>query len=457
MMRSLYSGVSGLKVHQTKMDVIGNNIANVNTVAFKSSSVTFSEVFYQTTQAASGSNAETGKGGTNAKQIGLGSNVGSISTSIENEGASQRTDNAFDLKIGGNSFFVVQNNGSQCFTRAGNFKIDDSGTLVTQTGAKVLGWQVDDDNNVVKDLVSPLNVKSAKFTYTSPAATTANTISGNLNEEDDSFAANEPVPISVRFYDSLGYSYTATVNVNQNVAADGTKTYTLTAGDVFKEGKKTNLTFTIDNTNMSFDVNTGHPIPTGQDADGNDICQFNMTFSAMTQANSGLTQEEWDELVLVPTDIDDINVDYSQLTALGDKTKITVDYGDTSGNNKGKAVGKMTGLSVQDDGTIVGSYSNGDVKVLGQIVVATFANPSGLEKIGDNYYEATLSSGLFDGIGSDITSTGGSISSGVLEMSNVDLASEFTEMITTQRGYQANSRIITVSDTMIEELVNLKR
>ena len=151
MMRSMYSAVSGLKAHQTRMDVIGNNIANVNTVAYKSQSMTFSEVFYQTTQIASGPNAETGKGGTNAMQIGLGSSVGSISTAISSEGGSERTDNAFDLKIGGSSFFIVNSAGNTFFTRAGNFKVDESGALVTTGGANVMGWQVDESGNAKRE------------------------------------------------------------------------------------------------------------------------------------------------------------------------------------------------------------------------------------------------------------------------------------------------------------------
>ncbi|MDD6571000.1 MAG: flagellar hook-basal body complex protein, partial [Thermoflexaceae bacterium] len=259
MMRSLYSGVSGLKVHQTKMDVIGNNIANVNTVAYKASSVTFSEVFYQTTQSASGANTETGKGGTNAKQIGLGSNVGAISTSITSEGASQRTDNAFDLKISGQSFFVVQSNGEQLFTRAGNFTLDNAGYLVTSTGAYVMGWQVDEETGeIIKDTVSPLQPKSTKFSYTTPEATTNFTVSGNLNKEDTNFKNGKPVPMSVKFYDSLGYEYTANINIEQS-AAD-VNTYNLTLGDIYCNNKKTNLV--LNDTNLGqikFDANTGKP------------------------------------------------------------------------------------------------------------------------------------------------------------------------------------------------------
>jgi flagellar hook protein FlgE len=144
------------------------------------------------------------------------------------------------------------------------------------------------------------------------------------------------------------------------------------------------------------------------------------------------------------------------LTMYADTGKITPSYG-IDGVGTGKAVGKMTSVGINDSGCIVASYSNGDTKIIGQIAVTTFSNPSGLEKVGENLYSATLNSGTFDGVGQDVKSTDGKITSGYLEMSNVDLASEFTSMITTQRGYQANSRIITVSDSMLEELINLKR
>jgi flagellar hook protein FlgE len=155
MMRSLFSGVSGLKVHQTKMDVIGNNIANVNTIGFKASSVNFSDVLYQTTQHASGPNADTGTTGRNAKQIGLGANVASITASMTTPGASQRTDNPFDVMIEGDSFFIVNSGGSNYFTKAGAFGVDEFGTLCTSTGASVMGWQVDpnDPTKTIADAV----------------------------------------------------------------------------------------------------------------------------------------------------------------------------------------------------------------------------------------------------------------------------------------------------------------
>ena len=443
MMRSMYSAVSGLKAHQTRMDVIGNNIANVNTVAYKSQSMTFTEVFYQTTQTASGPNAETGKGGTNAMQIGLGSSVGSISTAISTEGAAERTDNPYDLKISGDAFFIVSNAGNTYFTRAGNFKVDESGALVTSGGANVMGWQVDENGKTVKDVVSKLYVNSPEFTYTSPERTSAVNFTGNINA-----GSKDTVTTTLEFYDSVGNSYQATVNIKYaGVQGDNTQ-YTMEPVSVSKNGNPTDLTFTVSGP-LSFNTLTGL-------ADQSNA-EIKLTFSndaTLSQTNENVDLRTIGESETSPV----LTLDASGITMFADKTSIKGDRGiGTDKVGAGKAVGKMTSVGIDNSGFIVASYSNGDTRNIGQIAVTTFSNPEGLEKVGDNLYSATLNSGTFDGIGEDISATDGSISSGVLEMSNVDLSSEFTNMITTQRGYQANSRIITVSDTLLEELINLKR
>lgn len=436
MMRSLFSAVSGLKAHQTKMDVIGNNIANVNTVAYKSQSVTFGDVYYQTTQVATGPNEASGKGGTNAKQIGLGSTVGAISVDPTAQGASERTDNTWDLMISGDKFFVVSNAGNTYFTRAGDFTYDASGALVTQSGANVMGWVTNDQGEIVKDVVQPLYVKSDEFTYTMPEQTTNLKVSGNINSSSGNFAKGSGTSgadgdqkgetLTLSFYDNLGYSYQATIAVTQ---VDKYNYHTEVTG-VTKEGKAADLTVTFDH-DISFNPTTGL-------LDGTDS-SLDFTITGGADADSFVK--------------DTIAVDISNLKSIGDETKF--EYIDVAG--KGKAVGKMSSVGIQDDGRIIASYSNGDTVVIGQIATQSFTNAAGLEKVGTNMYAATLNSGEFDGVGEDITSAGGSMVSGTIEMSNVDLASEFTDMITTQRGFQANSRIITVSDTMLEELINLKR
>ncbi len=435
MMRSLYSGVSGLKVHQTKMDVIGNNIANVNTVGFKSSTVTFKDVFYQTTQSASGPNETTGTGGQNAKQIGLGVSLGSISKNITSEGGSQRTDNPFDMKLSGDGFFIVNKAGVNYFTRAGAFTTDAAGNLVNGDGYNVMGWQADKDGNVIKDTVSKLTIKTADKLQTKAAKTEKTSFTGNINASDSSFVSDGKggytggITMSAQIYDSVGQQYLLTFNVLKTKTANE---YTVTPTSL-KSADGTDRTTAIDTKNayttLTFDADTG--------------ALKSSTATAPLNIN-------WDGAGVTGRAPQPISIDFSGLTSVATETS-------THSSSDGKAVGTMTGVGVQTDGRIIAAYSNGDNVCIGQIAVATFDNPAGLEAVGNTMYQTTMNSGTFDGIGEDVSAGGGSITTGVLEMSNVDLSTEFTEMITTQRGFQANSRIITVSDTMIEELTNLKR
>ena len=211
MMRSMYSGVAGLKTHQTKMDVIGNNIANVNTVAYKSQSVTFSELMYQTTQNASGANALTGTAGINARQIGLGVKMGAINTAITTEGASQTTNNPFDIRITGESFFIVSNGMDTFFTRDGSFYVDGAGNLaMTSNGYNVMGWQVDPETmDIKKDTVSALRVMSPENMTYPPEATTKAYAAGILDKNDTDVTSPSGKTMNLQFYDRLGYSYTA--------------------------------------------------------------------------------------------------------------------------------------------------------------------------------------------------------------------------------------------------------
>ena len=449
MMRSLYSGVSGLKVHQTKMDVIGNNIANVNTVGFKAQRVSFSELFYQTTQSASGPNAETSTGGQNAKQIGLGASVGQISINISQEGGSQSTGNAFDLKINGSSFFVVESGGAEYYTKAGNFTTDGFGNLVTGSGAYVMGYTAQRDNAtgdfvLQTDEARPISLYGDEYMYTAPAQTTSATMTGNINSEDADFTTTGigyKAP-DLYVYDSLGNKYGIQMKIEQ--VEGSTTEYTMTPLKVFKGTEE------IEDMSAIF---VGDGVTT--DADGNTA--ISLTFNGTT----GLIETDPAELTINVLDADgdkadafqqDIVMDFSCLTCYGSEYTVTAEK-DTLGG--GKAVGNMISVGIQTDGKIIASYDNGDTACIGQIATATFANPAGLEKAGDNMYSSTMNSG--DATVGDITSFGEQMSSGVVEMSNVDLAAEFTDMIVTQRGFQANSRVITTSDTMIEELINLKR
>ena len=568
MMRALYSGVAGLKTHQTRMDVIGNNIANVNTTAYKSSSMTFSELMSQTTQKASGANATTGVGGTNAKQIGLGVKAGAINTAITTQGSAQSTGNPFDIMITGDNFFVVNNGSENFFTRDGSFYVDGAGNLaMTSTGYNVMGWGVDETTgNIKQDTVSALRIMSAANMTYPPEATTQANISGILDENDKDVTSANGKTVNLNFFDARGYSYTAKFTFKQS-GGDKTNEYSmelsklldstgaeidiskLKFGNRSQQKMETKVTLntdaykwdgkvlktkdgTTDVANLADIFKADGSLITPADDAAAQKQQKALDAIAKAYGYEGSTDEFLNLYITSTADKDkqltiqdllgnmmagkttdvlpadgsaitmegryfegttvvfnkdtgklesvggsttnlnvnaafsalggnfsDVTIDLSECTNYDNKGTSTIGAtsGDLDGLGTGRRLGDMIGVSIQKDGMIYASYDNGMTKLLGQIATAAFANASGLEKEGDNLYSATLNSGEFDGIGVDITAGGGYMSTGQLEMSNVDLSSEFTEMITTQRGFQANSRIITVSDTLLEELTNLKR
>lgn len=573
MMRSMYSAVSGLKTHQTKMDVIGNNIANVNTVAFKSSSVVFQDVLYQMTSNASGANAATGTGGVNAKQIGLGVTTGATNLSITTSGAAETTGRAFDIRLSDQSttnFFVVNNGSENLFTRAGSFYVDGAGNLcMTSTGYTVMGWQVDPTTgNIKKDTVSALRVMQTSNLTSAPEATTQANVSGIIDKNDKDVLSDNGLVKTLTFFDNLGYSYTArfamkstgtdgkyTVELEKILNSDGTTFYdaetkktqdgkTVNVEDIFGK-KETDITLgTYKQVQSGYFLNTDGKIYVGSSVDKNklltyskekksftcadgtgpyslkqvygisdamqskinpptgttatvkatvdtqtgvltltgDVADYEIAFSTKDGTFSGVGERDkynadgtldkagskantvtlnMSKLGNNPTQFDDITIDFSGLKDAdnGGKSTAVMSTGsiDDGVTGKGKKLGAMIGISIDNNGLITGTYDNGNTETLGQIAVAQFANASGLEKVGENCYRTTLNSGEFDGIGVEISADGSSMTSGELEMSNVDLSTEFTQMIITQRGFQANSRIITTSDTLLEELVNLKR
>lgn len=568
MMRSLYSGVAGLKTHQTRMDVIGNNIANVNTTAYKSSSMTFSELMSQTTQKASGANATTGVGGTNAKQIGLGVKAGAINTAITTQGSAQSTGNPFDIMITGDNFFVVSNGSENFFTRDGSFYVDGAGNLaMTSTGYNVMGWGVDETTgNIKQDTVTALRIMSAANMTYPPEATTQANISGILDENDKDVTSANGKTVNLNFFDARGYSYTAKFTFKQS-GEPNTNVYSmeltklldstgaeidisaLDFGNRTQQKMETKVTLNTDAymwdgkvlktkdgttevANLADIFNQDGSLITPQDDaaaqkqqkaldaiakaygyEGSTDEFLNLYITSAADPKQQLTMQDLLGNMMAGKNTDilpaagstitmegryfegttvvfnkdtgklesvggsttnlginaafsqlggnfsDITIDLSECTNYDNKGTSTIGAtsGDLDGLGTGRRLGDMIGVFIQKDGMIYASYDNGMTKLLGQIATAAFANASGLEKEGDNLYSATLNSGEFDGIGVDITAGGGYMSPGQLEMSNVDLSSEFTEMITTQRGFQANSRIITVSDTLLEELTNLKR
>ena len=234
MMRSLFSGVSGLKTHQTRMDVIGNNIANVNTTAYKSQNMVFSDLLYQQTQAASGANADTGRGGINARQIGLGAKTAAINTAITRQGSAQSTNNPWDVMISGESFFIVNSGSQNFFTRDGAFTIDGAGNLVmASTGYRVMGWQVDEETGDIRsDVVSALQVMNRDNMHADPEATVNGIASGILDKNDSSVHSSTGKIMTLQFYDALGYSYTAKMSVHA-LSQDGQ--YYVQLDDIFNE------------------------------------------------------------------------------------------------------------------------------------------------------------------------------------------------------------------------------
>ncbi len=485
-MRSLYSGVSGLKGHQTKMDVIGNNISNVNTIGFKSSSVTFSDVLYQKSSSATGPNAEVGSAGQNSMQIGLGSTVSAIATAVSINGGSQRTDNPFDLMIEGDGFFVVNNGSGNLFTKAGSFTVDAAGTLCNADGYAVMGWQVDPNNETatVADTVSALKIMSPANMYSAPEATEAVYFSGNIDSADTAFDSTTGKLTAFSFFDNLGRSYTVNLRLTQP-STDDKSLYSVSITDIVDSTGKSIIS-RFDSTNNTYSASSDISITVGGaqytfdvDQDTGAITttgEFRLKFSAATgkfsyvnvDENVDLTTNKYPSInfTLATTDAANnpfptggIDVDFSTLTMFANSGSTSIAYtkGALDGTKAGRSAGNMTGCSVDGNGLIYGVYDNGVSRLLGQVVVAQFANAAGLEAVGGSLFATTQNSGEFDGIGKTVAEAGGSFKTGVLEMSNVDLATEFTNMITTQRGFQANSRIITTSDTLLEELINLKR
>lgn len=681
MLRSFMSGIAGLKSYQTKMDVIGNNIANVNTIGFKSSNVNFSDVFYQTTQTATSASELNQKAGTNAKQIGYGSSVASIATTVATQGGSQTTNRALDLMINGNAFFIVGMDGQNYFTKNGAFDIDGAGYLSTESGGLVMGWGVDPQTGeIVQDAVQPLQIYSATNQYAEPDATTDVYFQGNIDNNDTSLENGKVIQMD--FFDNLGNQYAAKFKIISEGAEDkneykvelfdvidaneksifldattsnGQTTYRIKrdvsiefAGYTYKASSVDPITgeVTLDSLNEDGSRTEGSIVtpasisytPTdGSDTDwlyrqngngfekiaqseiGNYVqvnegngtlsvadtvdelkeCAYVLnadgTFTPVTKNNiettygydkikdtdelpymfntatrqyvqmtnadwtvlrnqinngtvlaadagiyhlddygnyqkivgnnetygrgitgldptlikgealnvgqgfvnkgadiifnastgkfasvSGATSRYDENGKLITTNVtfkvntsdsqvptsaknlfEEITIDFSSLSMYADGGQSTVtgvkgQLG-TSGVGAGYASGVLTGVSVSNDGKIYGNYDNGVQKVLGQIAVTTFANPSGLEAVGNSLFTTTSNSGDFDGVGSDVMAIGLSISSGALESSNVDLSTEFTNMITTQRGFEANSKTITTSDSMLETLINLKR
>ncbi len=516
MLKSLYAGVSGLTAHQTKMDVIGNNIANVNTFGFKSSRVTFSDMYYQSLRNATAGSAVAG--GNNASQVGYGSTVGSIDSNMSRSGF-QMTDNGLDLAIAGEGFFQVQDKvGNKFYTRAGVLAIDNYGNLVDSQGNFVLGMTGDptgqaassekiqltvpdvDDSKAFankKLLGSNITITSENIgaesnitiNFVHGDTPTANITGDNLTitfdqkaDYPDLASLDAAIKEAIRLGGvtlptgeldisvepaPLNTAAKSTAEVRYGAATSAADTLTFTAGDEGKDGNSIEIKYV--------EIDPGDT----PKAEWNDdrLTFYLVKGDTYTGANLQTYVDAAKTAAAIPTgDVRDI-----QVTGLTTATvcetitakPVTLGGGDNTyfENVAGllgtvkldggrvaspQTVGNLTGISVGSDGTVSATHSVHGQLLLGRVDVVTFDNISGLKSSGNNYFVETPASGQarvcragFDGTGDIVSSA--------LEMSNVDLAQEFADMITTQRGFQANSRIITTSDELLKELVNLKR
>lgn len=433
MMRSMYSSIQGLRAHQQRMDAIGNNIANVNTIGYKSQRVTFASAFAQTLTGSLAPSAT--RGGVNAQQIGLGVGVGSID-SLMSQGSLQTTGQVTDLAISGNGFFVLKEGGKFLYTRAGNFDFDAQGYMVSKTtGQRVQGWLPDAttglmpsrDVSTITDLQIPLTDKAL--------AKPTDLI--KFDQALNSLAANGDVhKTAVKVYDSLGNSHILDVTLTKSATNE----------------------WTIDVT--SADTNVPSPLIGGP---GNPASiQFNPD-GTLNYTAGGFTPPAAYELSF-DADFSYYTNDGTPQTLRFDLSKIT-QVAMSGVNNQsnlrayeqdGYEAGDLEGINIDNTGMVTAFYTNGQQKAVGQVAMATFANPAGLLRDQNSNWTESNNSGMAR-FGAPGTADRGEIAPSRLEMSNVDLSSEFTEMIVTQRGFQANSRTITTTDELLQELVNLKR
>jgi flagellar hook protein FlgE len=411
MMRSMFAGVSGLRAHQLMMDVVSNNIANVNTSGFKASRVLFADSFSQTLRNAAGAAAD--EAAVNPLQVGLGVMVRTTATQFST-GSFQLTERPFDSAISGDGFFIVSVNGDEMFTRAGSFTTDAYGNLVDGSGGVVQGWLADANGRL--DAVGALKDINFNAYQTIPAqASQTMSLRGSLTPQTP---VGEVVQTVAKLVDGLGVENRVNVrfektapnswdmqlldDANNQIGATVSMQFDPVDGSLISPTTPPTMTFT--------------PLTSGADP-------FNFTIDLGTRGN-GLQQYGGVNIVSITQD--------------------------------GRGPGVLRDYAIAENGKISARYDNGLITDIAQLAVATFGNNEGLQKVGESHYRSSQVSGEpVRGIAG--ANGAGEIRSGVLEMSNVDLAREFTDMILAQRGFQANSRVISTSDDMIQELVNLKR
>ena len=413
MIRSMSSALSGLRNHQLMLDVVGNDIANVSTVGFKSSSTVFSDVLTQTLRGAGAPGAETA--GTNPAQVGLGSRLAGTVQSFT-QGAIQRTGRTEDLAIQGDGFFIVDNNGQDMYTRAGNFSLDANGNLATMDGSLVQGWRADAFGEV--DTNGPIgSVQISVGALVPPNQSNEVTMGGNLPADA---VVGTIQTLSVTVYDEQGTA--VQLNLTFEKTAANAWTTTATAGEP--------------------------PVAVA-------LTDNLLTFDGLGELTAPADRNINIAGGVIPGMTNAISI---ELGAAGQPGRFTQYAGSPSAaitNQNGSPTGSLQSFAVAQDGTIVGNYSNGQTRSIGQVAMAVFANPGGLEPVAGSW-RATPNSGLAQ-VGPAGGGGRGLLSSGTLENSNVDLAEEFTRLIVAQRGFQGNARVITTADEILQEVVNLSR
>ena len=408
MLRSMNSAIAGLRAHQTKLDVTGNNIANVNTVGYKSSTTVFEDTLSQVVRNGSAPTAQAG--GTNPAQVGLGVKVAGITTNFE-QGSAQNTGRSTDFMISGDGFFITQAGNEQLYTRAGSFNYDAAGNLVTPDGALLQGWMADDGVVDTNGAIGALTVPFGDVMQ--PTETDNGAVVGNLSS---AAATGTGVQTQMTMYDALGTKH----QISLSFTKTGDNTWSVVARD------ENDNTLASTAGPLAFDPVAG-TLPAASRT-------FRITPDA-TMAGSWPGQ---------------ITIDLAELRQFGGTSGLTPARVD------GNAMGSLQSISLSGDGTVMGVYSNNLREPIGKLALATFANPGGLAKAGNSSFRVGDNSGQ-PAIGEPGGGGRGTLVAGALEMSNVDLAEEFTGLIVAQRGFQANSRVITSSDEMLQDLVNLKR
>ena len=463
MMRSLYSGVSGMQNHQTRLDVIGNNVANVNTTGFKRGRVNFQDMISQ--QLSGAARPTTEVGGVNPKEVGLGVMTASIDT-IFTQGNLQSTGVNTDVAIQGNGFFILKNGEESFYTRAGAFGLDSEGTLVNPAnGMRVQGWMAEELNGEMvlntagstEDIIIPVGTKD-------PAKATQNVdFACNLNKNtpeildgaSEADIAKGTWSTEQTIYDSFGNQHMLSVSFTRVVGNPNQWQATVTVNPDGEVPTETRVGLgTTDGTENTFLVNFDN----------------NGTLLSVTDSAGNITNPEGEVVIQASFNVPEANPDdagnpYRQtlninLGTIGSQ-KNTITQSASQSSTKafyqdGYTMGYLDNFKIDSTGTITGVYSNGTNRIIGQLALASFTNQGGLEKAGENTYVESNNSGMAN-IGTSGIAGKGSLLAGSLEMSNVDLTEQFTDMIVTQRGFQASSKTIQTADTLLDTVMNLKR